>query len=263
MVVANPRPWLVAALVALLCAGCGPARDADESMQRPAVDGTAPMVNDECALPSFHRRMDAGRARRLLDSAVTKAGDTDRAFQTILDVWIDGRHSHGVLDGIRTAAGAGTGTLDWDDRRSTLPRGIIRIESDVVTIATREDTPPFELGSAAGIELDVGRELLAHRPLVDVVAARGTDGEFTIALVAPARRLRLHAQRERTGPVSELLGSTRSLAIRAHVRNQLLVADSFSLVVADRRDTGSGSIRVDGITCGQASSSVPSASPSS
>lgn len=197
-------------------------------------------------------------ARRLLDQSIARAGRTDRIFTTQIKVQDHTRRSEGMLTGHRRADdGTSQGTLRWTTREIPLPQGVILIKDNELSLAKDAKSPQLKLGSASGVSLDVGRELLAHPFLVDTRTASGTKRSFTITMVAPQARLRSYATHERSGPVSTLLEQAQSLHITAHVRDGNLVADHFTLKL-----TGSLSAvtQVDGTTCASYPASTPEAS---
>jgi hypothetical protein len=175
-------------------------------------------------------QLDPAVARRLLDAAARRATAATGSFVTDLQVQLDGELlGTARLDGTRSRTSS-HGDLRWSGGAALLlPDMSLRIERDRLLVKTERDDDERDIGSASGVALDVGRELLDHPQLLDVTAARGTRARFTVDLTAPAPRLRAYATGERQGPVTELLRGVRSLRLTAHVAAGRLAFDSFVL----------------------------------
>ena len=244
----RPLPSLILLLAAsLIVLGCGsastpPARNVDTPDQPAPATATTPRATvDRCTPPlrifpatSPLAAGDVDAATRELARAVTRAGASRRPFVTDGDVVVDdGLRARARLVGTRAANGSSSGHLDWRGAAGLLlPDGDLRIAGNQLALR-RDDqraagfTP---LGSASGIALDVGRELLTHPFLLDVVATGGSGSIRSFRLVARPDELRAYAGTERQGLATELLLGARSLTIDARVVDGTLVADTFRLV---------------------------------
>jgi hypothetical protein len=166
----------------------------------------------------------------MVDDAARRAGNTRTRFTTSLQLHVERARFGGAnLVGTR-AGGRSTGTLRWTGAASALfDDATLRIERDRLLVRTKSDSTFRDVGSASGVTLDVGRELLAHPQLLEVVDARGSERGARIVLEAPAMRLRSYATTERQGPVTMLLASVRSLRLVVQVAGGRLVTDRFAL----------------------------------
>jgi hypothetical protein len=132
--------------------------------------------------------------------------------------------------GSRGADGSSSARLRWQGPESLLlPDMTLRIVDDQLALRTERDTAFRQLGSASGVSLDVGRELLAHPFLLEPRAARGTLDDLALTLDAPRDELRSYAVTERRGPITELLRDVEHLQITPRVIDGTLVADRFML----------------------------------
>lgn len=225
-----------------LAAGCGGSQgDADDTRSRPSAERAAPAERSDrapvlCGSPprAVARGGSAARlqrARLALARATTAAGARGHRFVTAARI----TSARGVaitarIEGRRTPDGRSEAVLAWDGPVGlALPAGTGRIVDDQLYARRAHHQEWLELGSASGISLDVGRELLAHPFLLEVVGAAWRGDELHVAAVAPAARLRHYAGTERRGPPSELLRSASSLRITASVRSGRLVGDAFVL----------------------------------
>jgi hypothetical protein len=238
----RPGTHLLLLAATLLASGCvgSSTRDAAPSATDPeppvtASDAPQPATGaDDPACPQPPAPVDVDLdpvlARRLLDAATHRATRTPGAFITDLQVRLDGELlGRGRLDGTRTPASS-SGELRWSGGAALLlPDMALRIERDRLLVRTERDQDVRDFGSASGVALDVGRELLNHPQLLDEHRARGTRTRFAVDLTAPAQRLRDYATSERQGPVTELLRGVRSLRLTARVAGGRLAGDSFSL----------------------------------
>lgn len=177
--------------------------------------------------------LDLGRARELVEAATKRATRTPHRFDIALTIEADALPAriHGRLVGVRDAGGASRGRLTWSGLAgAALPELDLRIVHDRLALRERPRGAWRELGSASGVSLDVGRELLDHPFLLTYARARGRSREATVVLVAPPEQLRRYATDERRGPVSELLAGATSLTLVAHIAAGELAGDAFTLV---------------------------------
>jgi hypothetical protein len=84
-------------------------------------------------------------------------------------------------------------------------------------------------GSASGVSLDVGRELLMHPFLLEPAATRKTRGTIRGSYAVEPRAFRRYVADERNGLVTDLLQDASSLTLDATTRNGQLWSDSFAL----------------------------------
>jgi hypothetical protein len=239
---------LVAAVVPLAGAcgdaddhGAGSSREAASDATRSA-DRTPPAGDDRtssgpCA-PLVGRQagtssIDADDGRALLGAATARSTRSGHRFVT--DLRIDARTIRltGTLVGRRAPDGTSRARLTWTGLAALVAPDLdVRIVDDVIQLRPAGSEDSFSnAGSASGIALDVGRELLDHpQLLVARSATRSADGNDTlVTLAAPAPALRTYATRERRGLATDLLRSARSLEITSTVRRGRLVGDRFVL----------------------------------
>lgn len=261
--------FILLCAVVLLASGCGgDAAGEDDRSPRdatttsPASTSSEPAA-DPCAPPA--RILPAPRpataaalasATRDLARAVERAGAARRRFVTDGEVVVTGGvRVRARLVGERAADGSSTGRLDWRGAAALVaPDADLRIVDNQLTMRRDDEhaagfTP---MGSASGIALDVGRELLTHPFLLDVVAVGGSGDIRTYRLVARPDDLRAYAGTERQGLATELLVGARSLTIDVRVVDGVLVSDVFRLrtVLPDRfaQRVGGSAVTVVGRT---------------
>jgi hypothetical protein len=167
----------------------------------------------------------------IVDRAVARANTRDRRFTTRLQLSTStGLRGNAVLVGRRSADGSSTARLRWRGPAALLlPDTTLRIVDDQLTIRTDRDAAFRSLGSASGVSLDVGRELLAHPFLLDARDAQGRRDDLVLTLVAPRDQLRRYATSERRGPVTELLRDVDALQVTPRIVDDELVHDRFVL----------------------------------
>lgn len=201
--------------------------------------------------------------------AVRSATRTDRRFVTRLAVRTGTQQPFTArLAGTRRADGTSRATLRWSGAAGILlPDAELAIAANRIRMRSTEPTGAWhDVGSASGASLDVGRELLDHPFLLQVVRV-GRDGDrVDVELEARPRELRAHATTERWGPVTELLRDARSLRVTAHLDEGELVGDRFRLVttippgIPVLAALAGRPVRVEGTTgsCPATSPAVPS-----
>jgi hypothetical protein len=230
----------VLALAATVLAACGggdrraTSEQDDPTTRPPATRATGPAAPpDRCATPlppAPGAAIGATQARAIVDAAAGAATTRPHRFRTQLVVDADGLPQlDATLIGRRAADGSSAGVLRWRGPAAlVLPEARVRVADDRIRIATA-DSAWRNLGSASGVALDVGRELLVHPFLLELRDARGVSRNLDARLVAPTASLRDYATAERQGPVTELLAQTRSLVLDARVVDDALVRDRFVL----------------------------------
>lgn len=174
-------------------------------------------------------------ARGRIDGAVDVATRTDRRFVTRLELLLVGTQGRfrARLTGTRRADGSSRATLRWSDPAALLlPDAELAVRANRILLRTGPDGTGRwrDAGSASGVALDVGRELLDHPFLLRVVGAARAGERLDVTLESPPPRLRAYATSERNGPVTELLRAARSLRITANLDDGELVGDRFRLV---------------------------------
>lgn len=234
------------ALVAPLAAGCGDGSDRDRGpdvrppappAQRavPVEDSDPGGSGEPCSAPApvVPAPTDRTGSRARLEAAVRTATRSDRRFVTrlVLRPGTQGPFT-ARLAGTRQADGSSRATLRWTGAAAiVLPDAEVAIAANRVRIrGTGRDNAWRDVGSASGAALDVGRELLDHPFLLQVVRTSRDGGRIDVVLQARAGELRAYATNERRGPVSDLLRGARSLRITAHLDEGELVGDRFQLV---------------------------------
>lgn len=249
----HARIGLVVA-VSVLLAACGSSespeptpRDTPSTVPAPAAPAPGPVT--DCSAQGRVVVSDPsspGTARRIVEAAAVRARRSGHRFTTLLAVRASGLRANARIQGRRLRSGASVATVTWTGAaRLLLPDLQLRIVEDQLYLQ-RGDRPGWRsLGSASGVALDVGRELLDHPFLLDPVAARASGRHVALELVAPHERMRTYATTERRGPVTDLLGGTRRLALTAHVSGRRLTGDDFTLVTRNP-----ASIDVPGLAAG-------------
>lgn len=273
---------LVAALVA---AGCGadparvardnfsPERAASASTSSRSDDGAGRAGGDIDTLWSRGTPIAATAARSVLLAATRRSTAGERRFDVrvratirradpgVVSGGVDATNVGGIgtatgpwgvlagrdavsvgIAGYRTADGASAATVDG---RLGLLAGStsLRIVGDRLYV--RRSGTWFDLGPAAGITLDVGRELFAHSPLVRVTAGRRLgDGRVLVRGTVSSRGIAAQARSEPTGLVARALALSTGVRFTALVDDGDLVADEIHTGVR-MPDTAS---RVSGIT---------------
>jgi hypothetical protein len=260
----RPRPSLVALLAALAAGatGCGgsdgPAREPrDRAEPAPA----RVVERDACGRPTAapldarHELVDLVTGRSKVDAAATRRTVSGGRFVTDLTVAVSrGPHLRGTLTGRRDANGTSSGTIRWRGASSLLvPDLDLRIVDDRLLVRRRSgDRTWATLGSASGVALDVGRELLMHPFLLRSTTASRAGDLTEVQLLAPPADLRTYATSERRGPVTDLLRRTTSLRLVVHLRGNRLVRDEFDLATTLPDDVvpgfGGRAVRIVGTT---------------
>ncbi len=236
------RPRIASIFLAgALLTACGGASTADTPPKDEAPARTAAATPDPAARPVtdctaqgrvvIPASTATARARRRIDTAAIAARRAGHRFTTLLDVRAAGLRASARIQGRRLPTGASVASLTWDGAAGILlPDLQLRVVDDHLYLL-REDRETWRaLGSASGVALDVGRELLDHPFLLDATAARGDARHVALDLVAPPARLREFATTERRGPVTDLLAGTRRLTLTAHATGRRLAGDDFTLV---------------------------------
>ena len=173
--------------------------------------------------------VDLVEARTAVDRAAVRRTREGGSFVTRLVLRRPPFTAIGTLRGRRLATGDSTGRLTWHGAaRLLLPDATLAITGDQLRIRTDSDASFRPLGSASGVALDVGRELLDHPFLLDAVAARALDATLSVTLQPRIGELRTYATTERRGPVTELLRETQSALLRVTVDDGRLVRDHFA-----------------------------------
>lgn len=238
-----PRPQLmtmVLALTTVALAGCGGGAPQQGEPSRASTVTAAPPPSTAprpaCAAPPPPPRgtPQLAPARAVVDRAVSRAAAGERRFVTRLNLsTTTGLRATALLRGTRRADGSSSGRLRWQGAASLLlPDLTLRIADDQLAIRGAHDAAFRPLGSASGVSLDVGRELLAHPFLLEASTARGTLDDLALTLDAPRDELRDYATHERRGPVTELLRNAELLRITPRVVAGRLVHDRFVLRTA-------------------------------
>lgn len=172
--------------------------------------------------------------RALALAAAANATRTGHRFSTRLDLAYGPLRARATLTGRRTPENSSVARIDWTGAAGLLLRDMqLRIIDDQLYTQPGPPSAPWqERGSASGVSLDVGRELLDHDFLLTTTAAWGDERAAAVAFTVPADRVREYATTERRGPVTDLLRSIRRLTLVAHVRDGRLVGDQFTLVTS-------------------------------
>lgn len=237
------RMLLLALFAVCSCGSDGGERHANPSPERsdaPADRGPTPPTSVAahlCTPPAVAthattHRANLAAATRALHRATSTATHTGHVFRTSLHLrFATGLVARATLNGRRTADGASTARLEWIGPASLVaPDADLRIEQDRLLVRLDAHHARWrDIGSASGIALDVGRELLTHPFLLQVTGVRGSSDSQTISLTAPAAGLRTYASTERRGWATDLLAGTRSLRYAAQLRSGRLAGDRFVL----------------------------------
>ncbi|MCW2949809.1 MAG: hypothetical protein JWN41_822 [Thermoleophilia bacterium] len=168
-----------------------------------------------------------------LRAAAEQASVTRDRFATAAVLALDsGVTLRATLAGVHGSHGQSTGTLRWAGlARALLPSEQLRIADNEIAVRELRVGARWQpLGSASGIALDVGRELLMHPFLLDVTAVARGDRVLVVRSVARPADLRRYATNERHGLATELLAGARSLQIDALLVGGRLAGDRFQLV---------------------------------
>ncbi len=222
-----------------IAAGCGDSGsdsrrattiDAPPAPAAPTV-ATAP---DPCAAPAVTApagtAADPAATRRLVDRAAAARTRSGGAFSTRLRITSPPLEATGTLRGSRDADGDSRARLTWHGAAALLLADQqLAIVDDQLRVRAEGAADWTALGSASGIALDVGRELLDHPFLLRTGAARADAAVRTLRLTVDPAALRDYATTERRGPATELLAHTRSLRLDATVDGDRFVRDHFLL----------------------------------
>ena len=234
---------VVALALSFTLTGCGadPAAIARDQLG-PSTTTTASHNDDSGSgaepdgSPEHGTPVGASRAKRALVRAATNATASQREFHSRVSARID-RHGGGAgvsESGITTVSFRVEGVTSTNGESSMQARagvGPIGASLDARIVADRlylrRSRQWYDMGSAGGITLDVGRELFAHPQLYRVSGAeRLHDGTLLVQGVVPGPRLAEHARNERSGPISDALQHTTRVSFTARVRGGQLVADT-------------------------------------
>lgn len=235
------------AACALLSGGCGSSHGTRGEPQRstppadhaatspiPAArrDGTCRGVLNT-AMSSAPPPPVSSAQRRALDAAALRLTRAGSRFRTDLSIAVAGRPTaRATLLGRRTPDGASAAALTWHGAASVLlPDARLRIVDDHI-YAQQDPAPGWQrLGSASGVALDVGRELLEHPFLLDPVdAVPFGHGDVAVQLRADGPALRAYAGTERHGLATDALVRAERLTITSFLRGGRLTSDHFELV---------------------------------
>jgi hypothetical protein len=233
---------LLAAVVVPVLGACG-SEDAsrgrdDPAASRSGADRPARSAGASCApttdpTTTPARSIDPASGRKLLDAAAARATRAGHRFVTDLQVDAGSVRLTGTLAGRRTPDGASRARLTWTGVAALVATDLeVRIVDDVILLRPAGSRTRFAgAGSASGIALDVGRELLDHPQLLVARSATRTADDRTtvVTLATPAPALRDYATRERRGLATDLLRSARSLKFTSTVRAGRLAGDRFVL----------------------------------
>lgn len=231
------RIGLVAA-AGLLLVACGGSDERESTPPRPPSADPAPEPARgpvmDCTAQGrviVTDRSSTTAARTVVDAAAGRARRSGHRFTTLLTVRASGLRANARIQGRRLPGGASVANLERSGAATLLlPDLQLRIVDDQLYLARSDDPAWRSIGSASGVALDVGRELLDHPFLLEPVAARASDGHVALDLVAPPASLRAYATAERRGPVTDLLRGTRRLTLTAHATGRRLTGDDFTLV---------------------------------
>ncbi len=196
---------------------------------------------------------DLAGARSVVLAAARRATRSGHRFAVELDVAAGRLRADATVFGRRSPTNASSALIVWSG--ALLPNVGLRIVDDQLYLQRGNfDSPWRRAGSASGVSLDVGRELLDHPFLLRATTARGDAAAMTVSFSAPAARLRAYATSERRGPVTDLLRQARQLTLVAQVRGGRLVGDRFTLVTTAPETLRMGPvatgtlIRIDGVS---------------
>ncbi|MCW2921778.1 MAG: hypothetical protein JWL76_1652 [Thermoleophilia bacterium] len=259
-------------LAALSASGCGseapaPSRSSGTvTTPQPAPSTTTPPRRLDRAAQCHAPRTSAGPLQRAADlpaaelvivRAAKRATRSGHRFTIELRVAAGRLRGTATIFGRRTAQDTSAALVVWSGLAgAVLPDLGLRIVDDRLYLQPGTFTSPWRVGgSASGVSLDVGRELLDHPFLLEPTTARG-DGDVatTVSFSAPPERLRAYATSERRGRVTDLLRAARRLTLTADVRGGTLVGDRFTLLttVPESLHLGPAApgtrIRIDGVT---------------
>lgn len=211
------------------------------------LDNAAQCVGSRTSAGPLTTSSDLVGARTVALEAARRATRSGHRFSIALDVRSGRLRGEATIYGRRTPSNANAALVHWTGAASALlPDVGMRIVDDQLYIQPGHfDSPWRRAGSASGVSLDVGRELLDHPQLLRVTSVRGRGPAMTVAFAASPERLRADATSERRGPVTDLLRQARRLTLVAHVRGGRLVGDRFTLVT-----TVPESLRLGPITAG-------------
>lgn len=196
------------------------------------LDNASPCRGTRTSAGPLRTSTDLAGARDLVLDAARRATRTGHRFAVELEV-VSGRlGAEAIVFGRRTPTNASSALVVWSGAAgAVLPDVGMRIVDDQLYLQPGNFGSPWRrAGSASGVSLDVGRELLDHPFLLRVANARREQSSATVTFTAPAAHLREYATSERRGPVTDLLRQARQLTLVAHVRGGRLVGDRFSLV---------------------------------
>ncbi len=238
------------AVASIVLAGCGEPDsthdDATDPTPAPTATTTPPADPFVTATQAWCGRSqhsvtlahpgDPGILRASILRAAKRATQSGHRFVTRLALASGTTRVDAILTGLRTGANESRAQLAWSGPASlVLPDLDLRIVGDRITTRDGDDAW-VDRGSASGVALDVGRELLDHPFLVRAVSGATHDPDDRtptterVDLVAPVTVLRRYATTERRGPVTDLLAAARSLRLTSTASGGELVQDRFTLV---------------------------------
>ncbi len=165
----------------------------------------------------------------MVDAAAGRSRRLGHRFETDLRIR-SGLSASATLRGRLLPTGESEARLEWSGPASlVLPDATVRIVGNSIYARSEGDAAWRSLGSASGVALDVGRELLDHPFLLRPVAGREDEHRAVVELVADPAALRAYAGTERRGIATDLLVGARSLRITSLAAGGRLVADTFAL----------------------------------
>lgn len=201
---------VVAALAA--ASGCG-ASDATRGA-RPADAGPPP--------PPPLTVVDGPTARLMLVTAVRRASQRRRRFITVAAVPL--RHG-GTLrltfDGSRDP-GAGSTLVARRRALSFVPAPAFQVRRNWLRVRVDRRSSWRDLGSADGIALDVGREMLAHEPLLRVHRGLVRGDSSTIDVRVTSAALATQAAQDPSSPIATLLSRTSGVRATVYLGHGML-----------------------------------------
>lgn len=209
------------------------------------LDPAAQCVGSRTSAGPLLATRDLAAARTTVLDAARRATTTGHRFSIALDLRAGRLRGEATIYGRRMPDNTSAALVRWTGAAGALlPDLGMRIVADRLYLQTGQFDAPWRLaGSASGVSLDVGRELLDHPFLLTTTNARGTGGMRSVTFAAPADQLRAYATSERRGPVTDLLRQARQLTLVAHVRGGQLVGDRFTLVTTVPEALRRGPIR--------------------
>jgi len=236
-------PLLLITWAALIAAGCGSSNGAD---RQNSGDGTAQTTTATrtmtapaevaCgAVPGAvgAAPFDRSATERLVARAAARSTRLGNRFELEARIEVrTGLSATAFVHGYRTPDGDSEASLHWGGAAGLLlPDATARIVDNNVYLRMNEG-PWSNEGSASGIALDVGHELLLHPFLLEVAGRANRSDTATIVHDVPAAGLRAYASTERQGIATDLLVGARSLTLVTRIADGTVTGDRFTLVTA-------------------------------